>query len=209
MPCTPTSATASFRSAIRLEEIAGVIVLYGCGAISGVLLGGRMTDRLGAQLTSTIGLVGLCLCFLSGASRPRRRSTRQLRVRALVGGGTAVLPGSADQPFERVPRRPRDHSGLEQQRPLSGDLAWFLDRRAGSLAWRPRHEPDDLGGDRDCRRDHKSGRSSPTPRHNPTQTAIGYHATGSIASTIWGAAGKVTVTVVPAPSSLSKSRVPP
>jgi predicted MFS family arabinose efflux permease len=46
------------------EEIAGVIVFYGCGAISGVLLGGRMTDRLGAQLTSTIGLAGLCLCFL-------------------------------------------------------------------------------------------------------------------------------------------------
>ena len=46
------------------EEIAEVIVLYGCGAISGVLIGGRMTDRLGAQLTSTIGLAGLCLCFL-------------------------------------------------------------------------------------------------------------------------------------------------
>jgi len=46
------------------EEIAEVIVFYGCGAISGVLIGGRMTDRLGAQLTSTIGLAGLCLCFL-------------------------------------------------------------------------------------------------------------------------------------------------
>jgi len=46
------------------EEIAEVIVFYGCGAISGVLIGGRITDRLGAQLTSTIGLAGLCLCFL-------------------------------------------------------------------------------------------------------------------------------------------------
>jgi predicted MFS family arabinose efflux permease len=45
-------------------EVAEVIVFYGCGAISGVLIGGRMTDRLGALLTSTIGLAGLCLCFL-------------------------------------------------------------------------------------------------------------------------------------------------
>jgi MFS transporter, DHA1 family, putative efflux transporter len=44
-------------------DIAAVLVSYGCGAISGVLIGGRMTDRLGAGLTSTIGLSGLCCCF--------------------------------------------------------------------------------------------------------------------------------------------------
>jgi predicted MFS family arabinose efflux permease len=27
-------------------------------------MGGRMTDRLGAKLTSAIGLAGLCLCFM-------------------------------------------------------------------------------------------------------------------------------------------------
>src|SRR3984893_12440158 len=53
------------------EEIAEVIVLYGCGAISGVLIGGRMTDRLGAQLTSTIGLAGLCLWFFLLRPPPR------------------------------------------------------------------------------------------------------------------------------------------
>ena len=46
------------------EEIAEVILFYGCGAIGGVLIGGRMTDRLGAKLTSAIGLAGLCCCFL-------------------------------------------------------------------------------------------------------------------------------------------------
>jgi predicted MFS family arabinose efflux permease len=46
------------------EDIAGVIAFYGCGAIAGVLVGGRMTDRLGPGLTSTIGLSGLCSCFL-------------------------------------------------------------------------------------------------------------------------------------------------
>jgi predicted MFS family arabinose efflux permease len=46
------------------EEIAEVILVYGCGAIFGVLAGGRMTDRLGAKLTSAIGLAGLCLCLI-------------------------------------------------------------------------------------------------------------------------------------------------
>jgi predicted MFS family arabinose efflux permease len=46
------------------KEIVGVIVFYGSGAIAGVLIGGRMTDRLGAGLTRAIGLSGLCFCFL-------------------------------------------------------------------------------------------------------------------------------------------------
>jgi predicted MFS family arabinose efflux permease len=46
------------------EEIAGLLVLYGSGAICGVLIGGRMADRFGVGLTSTIGLSGLCCCFL-------------------------------------------------------------------------------------------------------------------------------------------------
>ena len=45
------------------EKIAGVLIFYGSGAICGVLLGGRMTDRFGAGLTSTLGLCGLCCCF--------------------------------------------------------------------------------------------------------------------------------------------------
>jgi predicted MFS family arabinose efflux permease len=46
------------------EKIAEVILFYGCGAISGVLIGGRMTDRFGAKATSAIGLAGLCSCLL-------------------------------------------------------------------------------------------------------------------------------------------------
>jgi predicted MFS family arabinose efflux permease len=45
-------------------EIAEAIVFYGFGAIGGVLIGGRVADRLGAKLTSGLSLVGLCLCFL-------------------------------------------------------------------------------------------------------------------------------------------------
>ncbi|HMD64134.1 MAG TPA: MFS transporter [Stellaceae bacterium] len=46
------------------EGIAEVILSYGCGAIAGTLIGGRMADRLGAKLTSTIGLSGLCSSLL-------------------------------------------------------------------------------------------------------------------------------------------------
>jgi predicted MFS family arabinose efflux permease len=42
------------------EEIAAIILFYGCGAIGGIVIGGRMVDRLGAKLTSGIGLAGLC-----------------------------------------------------------------------------------------------------------------------------------------------------
>jgi len=46
------------------REIAAVILFYGCGAIGGILAGGRMVDRIGAKSTSGIGLAGLCTCLL-------------------------------------------------------------------------------------------------------------------------------------------------
>jgi len=46
------------------EEIAVIILFYGCGAIGGILTGGRMVDRLGAKLTSGVGLAGLCASLL-------------------------------------------------------------------------------------------------------------------------------------------------
>ena len=46
------------------KDIAAVILFYGFGAISGVVIGGRMTDRIGAGLTSAVALGSLCCCFL-------------------------------------------------------------------------------------------------------------------------------------------------
>jgi predicted MFS family arabinose efflux permease len=43
---------------------ARAILFYGCGAIAGVLVGGRLADRLGAKLTAAISFVGLSACFL-------------------------------------------------------------------------------------------------------------------------------------------------
>jgi predicted MFS family arabinose efflux permease len=46
------------------EKIAKVILLYGCGAIAGSLIGGRIADRLGTKLTISISLSGLSSCLL-------------------------------------------------------------------------------------------------------------------------------------------------
>jgi predicted MFS family arabinose efflux permease len=46
------------------EKIAQVILFYGCGAIAGSLLGGRIADRLGTKLTISISLSGLSSCLL-------------------------------------------------------------------------------------------------------------------------------------------------
>lgn len=45
-------------------QIAEVIAVYGCGAIVGVLIGGRASDILGPQSASGLSLAGLGACFL-------------------------------------------------------------------------------------------------------------------------------------------------
>jgi predicted MFS family arabinose efflux permease len=45
-------------------HIARAILIYGCGAIAGTLVGGRLADRLGAKRTAGASLAGLCICFL-------------------------------------------------------------------------------------------------------------------------------------------------
>jgi MFS transporter, DHA1 family, putative efflux transporter len=45
-------------------QTTAAILLYGCGAIVGVLVGGRVTDRLGARVTATASFAALCACLL-------------------------------------------------------------------------------------------------------------------------------------------------
>jgi predicted MFS family arabinose efflux permease len=45
-------------------QTAGAILSYGCGAIVGVLVGGRVADRLGVNFTASASLAGLCACLL-------------------------------------------------------------------------------------------------------------------------------------------------
>jgi predicted MFS family arabinose efflux permease len=53
-------ATAGF----SIEETARAILIYGCGAMVGVLLGGRLADRLGAKLMAAASLLALAAGFL-------------------------------------------------------------------------------------------------------------------------------------------------
>ena len=46
------------------KQIAQAILVYGCGAIAGVLVGGRAADRLGPKFTAGASLASLCACFL-------------------------------------------------------------------------------------------------------------------------------------------------
>jgi predicted MFS family arabinose efflux permease len=94
------------------EQIAEVILLYGCGAISGVLIGGRMTDRLGAEATSGIGLASLCLCLLL---------TRFTLETGVLAGCAFGFTSAAAQLFFPA-----------QQVRLANE---FPDRRATVLAW--------------------------------------------------------------------------
>ena len=46
------------------EHAARAILFYGCGAIAGILIGGRLADRLGAKLMAAASFLGLSACFL-------------------------------------------------------------------------------------------------------------------------------------------------
>jgi predicted MFS family arabinose efflux permease len=47
-----------------IGRTAAAILFYGCGAIIGVLVGGRVADRFGVGLTTTASFAGLCACLL-------------------------------------------------------------------------------------------------------------------------------------------------
>ena len=49
---------------LSTEEIAQAISVYGGGAIAGVLIGGRLADRLGAKVMAAASLLLLAACFL-------------------------------------------------------------------------------------------------------------------------------------------------
>jgi predicted MFS family arabinose efflux permease len=46
------------------SQVARAVMVYGCGAITGTLIGGRLADRLGAKCTAGASFAGLCICFL-------------------------------------------------------------------------------------------------------------------------------------------------
>jgi predicted MFS family arabinose efflux permease len=45
------------------SQVAYAVMVYGCGAIAGTLIGGRLADQLGAKCAAGMSLAGLCICF--------------------------------------------------------------------------------------------------------------------------------------------------
>ncbi|HZU89924.1 MAG TPA: MFS transporter [Stellaceae bacterium] len=93
-------------------EIAGAISLYGCGAIAGILFGGRMADRFGARATAAAGLFGLALCLIA------------LRL-ALAGGMLLAVVLTVTSAVAQL-FFPAQQAGLARDFPA---------RRASALAW--------------------------------------------------------------------------
>ena len=46
------------------SQVSRAVLVYGCGAIAGSLIGGHLADRLGAKCTAGASLAGLGVCFL-------------------------------------------------------------------------------------------------------------------------------------------------
>ena len=45
------------------SQVARAVMVYGCGAIAGTLIGGRLADRLGTKCTAGLSLAGLSVCL--------------------------------------------------------------------------------------------------------------------------------------------------
>jgi predicted MFS family arabinose efflux permease len=94
------------------SQVAREVLVYGCGAIAGTLIGGWLTDRLGAKYTAGVSLAGLCICFFL--------LLLALRVGVLVDLAVGLSAAVAQLFF------PAQQSGLAHDFPA---------RRGAVLAW--------------------------------------------------------------------------
>jgi predicted MFS family arabinose efflux permease len=93
-------------------RVAGAIAIFGCGAIGGVLIGGRVADRAGVKFTASASFAGLFACFLL------------LRL--------AFETGRLVEPFLGLSSAVAQLFFPAQQAGLVND---FPNRRAAALAW--------------------------------------------------------------------------
>ena len=94
------------------EQIARAILIYGCGAIAGILVGGRLADRFGAKSMAAASFLGLAACFLA--------LSLAVHARVLVEIALGVTSAVAQLFF------PAQQAGLAND---------FPTRRATMLAW--------------------------------------------------------------------------
>ena len=91
---------------------ARAILCYGCGAITGVLIGGRTADRFGVKFTAGASFAGLCACLLL--------------LRLALDTGTFVEPAIAVSSLVAQLFFPAQQAGLAND---------FPRQRATALAW--------------------------------------------------------------------------
>lgn len=97
---------------LSTPQIARAIMLYGVGAIAGILIGGRLADRLGAKSMVTASFLGLSACFLVLALAVHAGALVEIVLGATSATAQLFFPA--------------------QQATLSAD---FPARRATMLAW--------------------------------------------------------------------------
>jgi len=94
------------------EQTAAAILFYGCGAVAGVLVGGRLADRLGAKFTASASFAGFCVCLLL--------------LRLALDAGTLVEPALGVSSAVAQLFFPAQQAGLTND---------FPRQRAAVLAW--------------------------------------------------------------------------
>ena len=194
-------------------EIAAIIMLYGCGAIGGILIGGRMVDQLGAKLTSSVGLGGLCVCLLVVQFAIDAGMLVAFALALASAAAQLFFPAQQASLADDFPDR-RHCARLEQQRPFSRHLARISCWRTGHLARRLRSKSENRGGNRHCRLDDQSSRHAEHSAFSgrgdgPAVKRVNTHSAAPTSSIKPWVAGKVIVTVVPNERRLSIARLPP
>jgi predicted MFS family arabinose efflux permease len=99
-------------SGFSAGETAQAILLYGCGAIAGALIGGRAADRFGIKCTAGASLAGLGACLLL--------------LRAALDSGLLVAPAIGVSSAVAQLFFPAQQAGLAQD---------FPSQRGAALAW--------------------------------------------------------------------------
>lgn len=93
-------------------QAAAAVLFYGCGAIAGVLIGGRAADRLGFKFTAGASFAGLCACLLL--------------LRMALDTGTLIEPALGVTSAVAQLFFPAQQAGLASD---------FPGRRGAALAW--------------------------------------------------------------------------
>jgi MFS family permease len=131
--------------------IAGVILLYGCGAMVGILTRRADNRPFWRKICDHDGAREPQRLLSLAATRAARPGPCRLRLLADVGCGAGVFSRATGRAGEGLSRSANHRAGLEQQRAVPRDLARVADRRTGGRVRRICGGFGGFGGNRDHR----------------------------------------------------------